>query len=140
MPVELGKNYKIYIGDGAATEVFTSLGGQGSLSWQRAFKAIETSSKDNGIYGSAKSGLQNITMTVTGRLNVPDTAFEDLYNYSKSGTPEMNIEVRKGSTVKYKGKMSISGTFTADMPYEGAVDYSFDLTNVEAPVTDSLTA
>jgi hypothetical protein len=79
-------------------------------------------------------------MGVSGKLDLPDAAFEDVYAYAKSGSPEFNIEVRKATTVKYKGKMAISGTFSTDAPVDGTVDYNFEMTNVGAPTTDSITA
>lgn len=139
MAYELGKDWRVYVGDGAGTEVFTALGGEGSFEMQRASDDIDLTTKDNTTYKSGTYGLQTITLSVSGKVKLPDTALTRIDTVAKSGTPEVNIQIKKGATTKFAGAVAI-GNFSLSFPAEGAATYSFSLRNVGAPTTDNIGA
>lgn len=137
MPFELGKDWRLYIGSGGGSETFAALGGEGSLEVQRASDDIDLTSKDDATYKSGSYGLQQITLSVSGKLNLPDTALARLETVIKSGNPNVNIQVKKGSTIKFACAVAV-GNFSASFPAEGPATYSFNMRNVGAPTTDAL--
>lgn len=139
MGYELGKDWRIYVGDGGGTEVFSALGGEGSFEMQRSSDDIDLTTKDDATYKNGTYGLQQITISVNGKLKLPDTALVRLDTVAKSGTPETNIQIKKGSTIKYQGRVSI-GNFSTAFPSDGAATYSFSARNVGAPTTDNIGA
>ena len=58
---------------------------------------------------------------------------------AKSATPEVNVQVVKGSIVKFEGLVSI-GNFSCSFPDDEVATYSFDMKVADAPVTDDLGA
>lgn len=137
MGFELGKDWRLYIGDGAGTEVFVALGGEGSLEVQRSSDDIDFTSKDDSTYKSGGYGLQQITLSVSGKLKLPDTALARIETVVKSGNPNLNIQVKKGTTTKFACPVAV-GNFSSSFPAEGAATYSFSMRNVGAPTTDAL--
>lgn len=140
MANEYGKDWRIKIGDGATpTEGFDLLGGEGSWDFKRASDQIDLSSKDDGAYKAQGWGQQSITITVNGKLKLPDDGLERAFDVSKSSPPEVNIQLVKGAIVKFKGKIGI-GNFSATGDQAGPVTYSFDMSAVQAPDIDDLGA
>lgn len=140
MGSEYGKDWRLQIGDGASpTEVFSAIGGETSLDWKRASDEIDLSSKDDGVYKSGSYGQQAITFTVSGNVKLPDIGLEQADTISKTSPPEVNIQVMKGTVIKYAGKVGI-GNFSAAFPKDGPATYSFDMKNIGAPTTDDLGA
>jgi len=139
MAQEYGKDWRVCIGDGATTEVFTALGGETSFSFRRSSQEIDFSDKDSGTYGSTGYGQQKITISPSGNLKLPDPAFSKLFTASKASPPEINIQIKKGSVIKFHGKVGI-GNFSSDADRNGPVTFSCDLSNIGAPIVDDLTA
>lgn len=139
MGYEIGKDWRIFVGDGAGTEVFTQLGGEGSFELQRASDDIDLTTKDDAVYKNGTFGLMQITLSVNGKVKLPDAALTRIDTVARSGTPNVNIQIKKGSTVKFAGAMGV-GNFSASYPAEGAATYSFSARNTAAPTTDTLFA
>lgn len=139
MAIEFGKNWRLKIGDGGGSEVFSVIGGEGTLDWTRQSKQIDTSSKDTGQYGTMGYGRQTVTFRVTGKLALPDTGLERVDEIAKSATPEVNVQVVKSSTVKFQGLVSI-GNFSCSFPDDEIATYSFDMTVADVPAVDDLAA
>jgi len=137
MAFELGKDWRLYVGNGAGTEVFYALGGEGSLEHGRASDDIDLTSKDDAAYKSGSYGLQAITQSVSGKVNLPDTALARLEAVVKSGTPNVNVQIRKGATVKFACAMAV-GNLSIQFPVDGPATYSFSLRNNGAPTVDAL--
>lgn len=137
MAYELGKDWQLYVGDGGGTEVFTAIGGEGSLSWARASTEVDLSSK--GDPGLSTYVNPKITFSVSGKLKLPDTALERIYDVQKSSSNDVNIQIKKSSTIKYAGSVGI-GNFSADFPNEGAATYSFNMGATATASTDDLGA
>lgn len=139
MAKELGKDWRLYVGDGAGTEAFDALGGEGSLEWGRQSDDLDFSDKDSGIYGSGGFGLQRITFNVSGNLTLPDDAFERLDTIAKSGNPILNVQIKKGAVVKYSGAVSV-GNMSSSFPHDGPATFSFNMKNYGAPTVDDIGA
>lgn len=139
MAYQLGKDWRFCVGDGGGTEVFTAIGGEGSFEWSRASDSIDLSSKDDGTYKFMTYGLQSISFNVSGKVVLPDTALEQIDTIAKSGSPTVNIQIKKGATVKFQGEVGI-GNFSCSFPNEGAATYSFTAMISDTPVTDDIGA
>ncbi|MEZ0495401.1 phage tail tube protein [Sphingomonas sp. IW22] len=140
MASEYGKDWRVCIGNGEAeNETFTAIGGETSHSFRRSSAEIDLSDKDSGTYGSGSYGLQRITISVSGNLKLPDPAFAKLFAASKAAPPEINVQIKKGSIVKFHGKVGV-GNFSSEAPQQGPVTFSCDLSNIGAPIVDDLGA
>ena len=139
MAIEFGKNWRLKIGDGEASEAFDAIGGEGGLDWTRQSKEIDTGSKDTGQYGTMGYGRQTVSFRVSGKLTLPDTGLERADEIAKSATPEVNVRVEKSGVVKFAGLMAI-GNFSCTFPDDEVCTYSFDMKTAEAPTTDNLPA
>jgi len=139
MGIEYGNDWRIMVGDGATPEVFTALGGEVSFDWKRTSDKLDLSTKDDGIYKSGSYGQQEITISVNGKVKLPDTAFENIADVAKTAPPQLNIQIAKGAIIKFEGEVGI-GNFSASFPANQPATYSFDMVNVGAPVTDDLGA
>lgn len=137
--MEYGKNWRIYISDGATPGVFSPIGGEGSWSKRSSSDSIDLSSKDDGNYKAQGWGQQTVTFSVQGKVKLPDVGLEQAYDVSKAATPEIVVQLRKGATIKWQGKVGV-GNFSLEGPNNGPVTYSFDLSAVEAPTVDDLAA
>ncbi|WP_030540556.1 phage tail tube protein [Sphingobium sp. DC-2] len=136
---EYGKDWRVCIGDGEDPEVFTALGGETGFSFRRASAEIDLSDKSSGSYGSTGYGQQKLTISVSGNLKLPDAAFSALFAASKASPPEINVQIKKGSVVKFHGLVGV-GNFSSEHPQTGAVTFSCDMANIGAPIVDDLTA
>jgi len=140
MATEQGRETRLYISVGAGeAAVDTPVGGETSLDWKRASTQLDTSSKDDGIYGSSDYGQQKITISVSGNTKLPDPGLEAVETASKASPPQASFKIKRGEVVRYAGVMAI-GNFSASFPNSGVATYSFDLANAGAPTTDDLTA
>lgn len=140
MAYEYANDWRIHIGDGGTpTEDFDALGGEGGFEVKRSSAEIDFSTKDDGVYGATGYGKQKITISVNGNVKLPDTALERVSDQSKVAPPELNINIMKGTVVKYHGRMGV-GNFSMNAAKDAPVTYSFDLSNVAAPIVDDLTA
>lgn len=139
MAYELGKDWRLHIGDGGGSEVFSALGGEMSFTFSRATAEIDLSTKDDSDYALADYGLQKISFSVEGNVKLPNTALERLLDVSKSTSKRVNIQVKDSSIVKYAGEVAV-GNVTIGAPRDGAVSYSFAMTASTAPTTDDMGA
>lgn len=139
MGYELGKDWRIHVGDGGGSEVFSALGGEGEFSFSRSTQEIDLSTKDDSDYALSDYGLQKITFSVSGNVKLPNTGLERMLDVSKSTSKRVNIQVKDGSIVKYAGEVAV-GNVTITAGKGGAVGYSFAMTASTAPTTDDMGA
>lgn len=136
MANEFGKDWRVHFKSGAA---FIAIGGETSLRWGRSSQEQDVGDKDSGVYGATSFGQQKITFAVAGNLKLPDAGFTAAENASKASPPQIEVQIKKGATIKYQGMVAI-GNFSAEFPKEGPATYSFDLANAAAPTVDNLSA
>ncbi|HEX8419470.1 MAG TPA: phage tail tube protein [Sphingomonas sp.] len=137
MANEFGKDWRVHIKTGAST--FTPIGGETSLDWKRSSQEQDLSDKDSGVYGATSYGQQKINFAVAGNLKLPDPGFAAAEAASKESPPQIEVQIMKGSVVKFLGLVAI-GNFSASFPKDGPATYSLDMANAAAPTTDALTA
>jgi hypothetical protein len=139
MGQEYGDDWRLQIGDGGGTEVFSNIGGEVSFDWKRSSKEVDIATKDDGVYGANTYLQQTITISVSGKLKLPDVGLQRASDVSKALPPQANVKIKKGTTVKLAGAFAI-GNFSISAPKGDVVTYSFDMSNVGAPTTDNLGA
>lgn len=140
MAFELGKDWRFYVGNGSTpTEVFTAIGGEGSFEMSRASDEIDLSTKDDGTYKFNTFGLQAVSFNVSGKLKLPDTALQRIDTIAKSGNPVLNIQIKKGSTIKFHGQVGI-GNFSATFNNGDVATYSFNAVMTDTPTVDNIAA
>lgn len=139
MAYELGTVWRIHVGDGAGSETFSLLGGEGSFEWSRSSDSIDYSSKDSAVYKFGTYGAHTMTFNVSGKVELPDTGLERIDDVQKASTKEVNVQIKKGSIVKFAGKVAI-GNFSISAADAQAVTYSFNMMLADTPTTDDLGA
>src|SRR5579871_4551770 len=138
--VKLGKNYRLKVGDGSSSEVFSPVGGEGTLSFKGSSDTIDKSSKDDGNYKSSAFGQMSGTISLGGVLKLPDTGLAALDAAAKAGTP-IDIQVVDTLTTTTKFAASVwVGNRNIDLNNNEAVKYSFDLALNGAPSIDTFFA
>lgn len=138
MGTEFGKDTRLNFGDGAGTEVFTTLGGEKSFDWTRASTDVDTTDKDGpaGVYVPGRVGF-----SVSGNVKLPNAALSRAILACKNGTP-IDIKITSGvggAVVRYQGVVTV-GNMKVTYDTEGAVPYSFDMTQYSTPTVDALDA
>ncbi len=139
MGQEYGQDWRIQIGDGGGTEVFTIIGGEITFDWKRSSNETDISTKDDGVYGSTTYLTQKITLSVSGNVKLPDAGLERASDVAKQVPPQCNVKIMKGAAVKFASAVAI-GNFSTTHPKNGPVTFSFDMSNVGAPTVDDLGA
>jgi hypothetical protein len=139
MGTEQGRETRLYISDGSQVPNWLPIAGETTNSPKRTSTELDTSSKDDGIYGSTDYGQQKITVSVSGNVKLPDPGLERVDDVSKLSPPVEMVRIMRGAVVRFEGLMAI-GNFSCDFPNAGTATYSFDLANKGAPTVDNMTA
>lgn len=139
MGTEYGKDWRFKIKTASGPDVFTAIGGETGFSWKRSSQEVDLSDKDSGSYGSSSFGQQKVSISVNGNVKLPDTGIQEVAGVAKSGTPEVEVQIVKGAAVKYHGLSGI-GNLSVDAQKDGSVTFSFDTSNIGAPIVDDLGA
>lgn len=139
MAKKLGNAYRLFIGDGAGTEVFTEIAGQQDLSISRSSATIDTSTKDNFPYGTQAPGLKTLSVSFNLIPDLPDAGgYGELESQALSTDPQpCNFQVKTGSTVVYEGSMYITD-FNTSFGQNDSVKVTGTLVAAAAPTTDTL--
>lgn len=141
MARELGRFFKVYVGDGASPEVFTAIAGQEGLDRNAATNLIDQSNKSDNPYAVQAPGRTTLTVSISGKRIIPDAAgLERVYSQFKAQAATnfrvVNEEPSPDLTV-LEGSFYISSFSQGDADEDNAT-YSFDLTVASAPTTDTL--
>lgn len=139
MAKRLGNDYRLYIGDGGGTEVFTEIAGQQNLSISRQAQVIDTSTKDDFPYATQAAGMRSLSIAFALIPDLPDalgyTAFE---TWANSTTPTAkNFQIKTGSTVVFAGSMRATD-FNTSFDQNDSVKATGTLVAAAAPTTDVL--
>jgi predicted secreted protein len=136
---KLGNSYRLYIGDGAGTEVFSEIAGQQDLSITRNAATIDTSTKDNFPYATQAPGLRTLSIAFNLIPDLPDangyTAMETAA--LATDATAVNFQVKTGSTVVFEGSMYITD-FNTSFGQNDSVKATGTLVAADAPTTDEL--
>jgi predicted secreted protein len=141
MAKRLGKDYRLFVGDGASPEVFAELAGQRGLSFNATPNFFDTSSKDDYPFATQGAGRQTLNITVDGVLDLPDTTGIEALNTAQiAGTAKTCQIVYEGvspSVVTFQGSMFIQIAF--DYGDEAPATYTVTLSPAAAPTVNDLT-
>lgn len=142
MPKLLGNNYRLYI-ESATAGTYNEIRGQQTLRVSRQAAVIDTSTKDDGNYGTQAPGQRSLTIDCEFLPNLPDTNGYGRLETRANANPQVatNFQIRKapyatGDSV-FQASMWI-GNFDTDYPRNEAVKCTCQLTLESAPTTDAL--
>ena len=139
MAKKLGNDYRLFIGDGGGSEIFTEIAGQQDLSISRQTAQIDTSTKDNFPYGTQAPGLKTLSISFNLIPDLPDAdGYGELETQALATTPvPWNFQIKRSSTVVFEGSMYI-GDFNTSFGQNDSVKVTGTLVAAEAPTTDAL--
>jgi predicted secreted protein len=140
---KLGNDYRLWIDNGSGT--YSEIKGQQDLTINRDSGLIDTSSKDDGAYGTQAPGLKACSINCEVYPNLPDAAGYGRLETIALASPQVanNFQVRKGgsagsgSDVVFQASMYV-GNFNTTAPKNGVTGVSFVLALAAAPTTDAL--
>lgn len=133
MATEQGRDTRVNIK--TAGDAFVAIGGETSFSFKRNSADLDTSDKDG---GKGSFGQTTISISLSGKLKLPDPGLVALEAASKANPPEIEVQIMKGEVIRFHGLVAV-GNFSGEFPIELAT-WSCDLKNAAAPIVDNLTA
>ena len=139
----LGNNYRLWIDNGSGT--YFEIKGQQGLTVNRQSGLIDTSSKDDGAYGSQAPALKSVSLDCEIYPNLPDAnGYGRLETIALASTTNpVNFQVRKGgssgtpSDAVFQASMYV-GNFNTEKGKNDVVKVSFQLALAAAPTIDAL--
>lgn len=145
MAKKLGHEYKLFVGDGEVSESFTQIAGQTGLTRDGSTALIDQSSKTTGQIAIQAPGRKTLTITCTGKAELPDAnGLERVYAIQKEYPQEpANFQVRVDpftdpeDDVVFAGSMYVSN-FSLDDPDQDNSTFSFQITCADTPTVDGL--
>jgi len=142
MASEFGKDWRVKVQlEGNTT--YATIGGEGSFDINRSSKEIDTSSKDDGEYGTAGFGRQTIAIPVNGKLKLPDPGLQRVVGVSKAAVKEVIVQIVKvagdDEIVKFQGLMAVSSVSTSH-PDDEVCTWRTEFKSAAAPTVDDIGA
>lgn len=134
--LQLGKDVRLTVEDPDNAGQYISVGGEGRLSFQASPDTIDGASKDDGNYKVEYFGQQKISITLAGKVKLPDDGLAALDDASRTNAA-ISVKIVKGVTVLFHGDMTV-GNRQADWDNAQAASYSFSLGLAAAPTVDAL--
>ena len=136
---QYGRDYRVKIDDGTGAMIM--IAGETSWSKKSSSDKIDFSTKDDGSYKAQGYGQRELTISVSGKVKLPDAGISRVQAVEGSSPPEVRMQIVKtaGSVVIFDGLVGI-GNFSVEAPSNGAIPYSFDATAAAAPTVNSLDA
>lgn len=138
----LGNNYRLFI-EGTTVGTLAEIKGQQSLSVSRQAATIDTSTKDDGVYGTQAPGQRSLTVDCEFLPNLPDTTGYGRLETKATANPPTatRFQIRKApyatGDVVFDASMWI-GNFDTTFPRNEAVKSTCQLTLESAPTVDLL--
>ncbi|WP_375290915.1 phage tail tube protein [Qipengyuania sp.] len=139
MALKLGQNYRLLVTDPATPGEFLTIGGEQRLSRTDSPNAIDGASKDDGNYQVELYGQQKVSITVSGKVKLPDAGLKALDGLAKvAGSSDVvKIVDTTDDTDVFVCEMSV-GQRQVDFDNQQVATYSFNLSIAAAPTTDAL--
>jgi hypothetical protein len=141
MAKKLGQEYKLFVDNGSGTK--TEIAGQTGLTRDGSTALIDQSSKTTGQIAIQAPGRKTLTITCTGKLEVPDAnGIERVYAIQKvypqvSESFEIRVDPWASGDVVFEGEMYVSN-WSQDDPDQDNSTYSFQITCADVPNVDLL--
>lgn len=139
----LGNQYMLWV-ESATPGTYVLPAGQGNIRISRGSSKIDTSSKDDGRYGSGAPGLIDLGVSGSLRPKLPDTAYTRLETLANANPPvPFNIQIRKNGTAATSSDAVFqcsmySNLDNTDFPQNGVGEASYSLMAAAAPTIDAL--
>ncbi|HEY1605621.1 MAG TPA: phage tail tube protein [Allosphingosinicella sp.] len=140
----LGNNYLLWI-ESAVAGTYNYPLGQGNLSITRSSSKVDTTSKDDGRYGSSGPGLIDLGVSLEIMPKLPDaTGYTRLETLSLANPPApFNIQIRKNGTSGASGDVvfqcSVYGNLdSSDFNQNAAGSVKASFVAAAAPTVDTL--
>lgn len=145
MAKRFGNDYRLWI-ESATPGTYNEIRGQTSTKVNRQSGTFDTSSKDDGAYGTEGQGQRKLSMDLEIYPNLPDATGYTRLETAANATPQVpiNFQIRKNGSsgvsgdAVFQASMNI-GNFDTDFPKDGAVKATFQLSLAAAPTIDALT-
>lgn len=136
-----GEDYRLFVK--SAGGVYNDIDGEVDVQPNRQTNMRDQSAKGDGAYMVQKPAKTNVTITCSGKLQLPDTdGVERVFDLAKSRTAadyQLRVTPFSASEVIFEASM-----YASNMSAPGATDddnatFSFQLTLAAVPVKDQLT-
>jgi hypothetical protein len=139
MARRLGQDYKLFVDDGAGT--FNAIAGEVSLQQGRTTNLIDQSAKGDGAYAVQAAGKTQVTITCSGKLQVPDpNGIERVHTLSKNRTAgafQIRLDPWASDDVLFAASMFASN-FSMGADDDDNATFSFQATLAAPPTVDLL--
>lgn len=133
MAKERGTKVLLKVGDGSSPETFTILAGQRDTRMAGASNPIDIGDKLDADWGATMGGIKNMTITVSGIADWPDTDGLDAIRQAWVSGEDINCRiVLNAAGENYEGAFQVT-QFEIGGSYQGATEYSITLANNGAP-------
>jgi predicted secreted protein len=138
----LGNNYRLWV-ETATAGTYAYIKGQKGMSNARSANTIDTSTKDDGVYGTSTSGQFDWTLTLAGIPDLPDATGLTFVDSKYKAQVPWKFQIRKGgqagttTDAVFEGLCNIAD-LSIDYGDNAPVGYSLKLTLAAAPTTDLL--
>jgi hypothetical protein len=140
----LGNDHMLWI-ESATPGTYNLIAGQGNVAITRNSSTVDTTSKDDGKYGSGAPGIATLAVTLAVIPKLPDTNGWTRLETLSNASPQLpfNIQIRKNGAAAVTGDAvfqcsvygNIDGTdFNQNAPVSGKVN----LIAAAAPTVDAL--
>lgn len=142
MATKLGNDYRLWV-ESTTPGTYNLVLGQQSLSYGRTANTIDISTKDNTPYAASAPGLFDVSVTLDGIADLPDTTgFTRVETLFKAQTAT-KFQIRKGGAAGADADKVLAATFyildfSVDFAQNDAVKYKLALGLASAPTTDAL--
>jgi predicted secreted protein len=139
MPRRLGHDYKLYVNNGSGT--YNPIAGEVSLQVQRSTNLIDQSAKGDGAYSVQAPGKTQVTINVSGKLQLPDVnGLERLHTLAKdrdAGDIQIRLDPWASDDVIFAASMYVSN-FSTGADDDDNATFQLQLTLAAAPSVDLL--
>jgi hypothetical protein len=142
MAKRLGNTHRVYV-ESTTPGTFNPIKGETTLSRSRQSQQIDSTSKDDGAYGTSFAGTKSLSITCGFILDLPDaTGAERLFSLATANpSAPFNVQIRKApyavGDLVFAGSVNCTGLDdSADLNAMQSI--SVTLTAAAAPSTDLL--
>lgn len=143
MGKKLGNDYRLWI-ESATPGTYNEILGNTALKINRQSALFDTSTKSDFPYGTQAPGLKSLTIDAELFPNLPDANGYTRLETLSQGSAAVKFQIRKNGSsgadpadVVFAASMYI-GNFNTDLPKNGVVQCTFQLSLASAPTTDVL--
>jgi len=136
-----GEDYRLFVKNASA--VYNDIDGEVSLQPSRQTNMRDQSAKGDGAYMVKKPAKTDVTINVSGKLQLPDTdGIERIHDLAKTRVTndyQLRVTPFSGSDVIFEASMYASNMTAPGADDDDNATFSFQLTLAAQPTIDKLT-